>query len=408
MLSEVPWYDFFDVLARQAPDDADAIVEAKARLEKQRIATVARLASLSDAHWQRIDIEIGVEALIRSTLEELQNRSAAEESVDHAGLLQERHTGGGQSGAGAADAELRLRKPHMNRSTQRGGTRTTGTTLLEHDERNEVNMLSSSYNGITYEKKFDFSSSSTSTSSTAAAATQLFSDAEQQQLLLSQESDLRAGKSGFDFHSNTARPGAAAREEGHDLDQSGHLQTGTMNTTAPPFQLEPPENLEELWENLLLETLPPDKRDVLQQQWVDTPTVEEKFMMLLEYNSYLRRPHVSPEERAERRKQLAPLLAHYGIPADEFDQQNEDSDEYGSGLKGRSDTFFARNLGFFLALCFGLLLSSVAYVAIYGLPTEVGRLNPFGGREGVGKTSRSQLRSRQNLRPFQGIHEEQL
>eukprot|EP00392_Amoebophrya_sp_AT5.2_P014688 g14849.t1 len=153
--------DFFAALARHAPEDADALCEARSRLERQRITSLPRLAGLSDAQWQRIDVEIGVEALIRNTLEEL--------------LEEEKTKTGGQ-------------QEPVNE---------TETTLLNRNVAKEV-------------------------------------------------------------------PSAAS--------------------SAPSLTFEPPENLEELWENLLLETLPPDKRQTLQEQWEETESRDDKFMMLLEYH----------------------------------------------------------------------------------------------------------------------------
>lgn len=55
----------------------------------------------------------------------------------------------------------------------------------------------------------------------------------------------------------------------------------------PSLQLEPPEDLELRWTRLLLDTLPPDKRGPLWAQWDAADSSTERFMMFLEYSSYL-------------------------------------------------------------------------------------------------------------------------
>ena len=81
----------------------------------------------------------------------------------------------------------------------------------------------------------------------------------------------------------------------------------------PTIKLEAPDNLEELWENLLVETLPPDKRDPLQSQWEGTPSIDDRYMMFLEYSSYLRRKEPTVEEKKARREQLRPFFEAHGI-----------------------------------------------------------------------------------------------
>ncbi len=50
----------------------------------------------------------------------------------------------------------------------------------------------------------------------------------------------------------------------------------------PSLHFEVPPNLDELWENLLVDTLPPDKRDSVQAQWDQTPDENDRYMMFLE------------------------------------------------------------------------------------------------------------------------------
>merc|ERR1719203_1203521 len=83
-----------------------------------------------------------------------------------------------------------------------------------------------------------------------------------------------------------------------------------------------------MWQQLLEDTLPPDKRQVLQETWDSTKDPEDRYMMLLEYTSYLRKPEVTDEEKAERRKQLEPLMREFGLKVTDL----EDASEEGSGV----------------------------------------------------------------------------
>jgi len=78
-------------------------------------------------------------------------------------------------------------------------------------------------------------------------------------------------------------------------------------------ELAPPADLEQLWQQLLEETLTPDRRGALQEAWQKIPGAHDKYMMFLEYASYLRKPELSEEDKIERRKQLEPLMREFGI-----------------------------------------------------------------------------------------------
>jgi len=86
-----------------------------------------------------------------------------------------------------------------------------------------------------------------------------------------------------------------------------------------PLDLAPPDDLDILWQQLLEDTLPPDKRAALQESWEQTPGDHDKYMMFLEYSSYLRKPEITEEEKEERRKQLEPLMKEFGLPTDDED-----------------------------------------------------------------------------------------
>ncbi|CAK8985348.1 unnamed protein product [Durusdinium trenchii] len=77
-----------------------------------------------------------------------------------------------------------------------------------------------------------------------------------------------------------------------------------------------------MWHELLEDTLPPDKRPLLQASWERAESPSERYMLFLEYSSYLRKQEVSEEEKEERRKQLEPLLKQYGLDKEESDESS--------------------------------------------------------------------------------------
>mmetsp|Transcript_37768 Transcript_37768/g.90716 ORF Transcript_37768/g.90716 Transcript_37768/m.90716 type:complete len:280 (+) Transcript_37768:22-861(+) len=85
----------------------------------------------------------------------------------------------------------------------------------------------------------------------------------------------------------------------------------------PDFQLQAPEDLDTLWQDLLADCLGPDKRASLQSAYEKCSTDSERYMMFLEYSSYLRKPQLSEEERKKRMAELDPILKQYGYGDDE-------------------------------------------------------------------------------------------
>merc|ERR1719408_897779 len=83
------------------------------------------------------------------------------------------------------------------------------------------------------------------------------------------------------------------------------------------MDLTPPADLEPLWQQLLEDTLPPDKRSALQESWEQAGSDHDRYMMFLEYSSYLRKPEITEEEKEERRKQLEPLMKEFGLKSED-------------------------------------------------------------------------------------------
>lgn len=120
-------------------------------------------------------------------------------------------------------------------------------------------------------------------------------------------------------------PPAGLRKRGGDSRESvsGSLRkVPEKKGLIDPLELHPPSDLENLWRNLLEDTLPPDKRPSLQATWDMAEDDHEKYMLYLEYSSYLRKPELTEEEKAERRKQLEPLMAELGV-RDPFEEESQ-------------------------------------------------------------------------------------
>lgn len=118
-----------------------------------------------------------------------------------------------------------------------------------------------------------------------------------------------------------ARPGnttALASPLPVSANAGGPEQKGLLDLTPPP-------ELDLMWQQLLEDTLPPDKRNALQETWKHTASDQDRYMLFLEYSSYLRKTEINEEERAERRKQLEPLMKELGVRPDE-DEATEYSD----------------------------------------------------------------------------------
>jgi len=75
--------------------------------------------------------------------------------------------------------------------------------------------------------------------------------------------------------------------------------------------LDPPEDLHLLWEQLLEDCLPPDKRKYIMQTWNRCQDDRERYMMFLEYSSYLRSKHQTNAEKKQAQESLGPLINQY-------------------------------------------------------------------------------------------------
>lgn len=219
-------------LSELYPGDAEDLAGALEALHKQKLHSCDRLAKLNDSQWQRLQLPLGIEALLRDEVSKVSRQAAPSQ------------------GTGVAPTASAPPKPQRPAPVERHGE----IALEEFEPEDRLVRRRS-------------------------------------------------------------RPGDAA---GRLLD--GHAGPGKRKAQAAPafkpLDLVPPDDLGELWEELMEESLPPDKRACLQETWDSASSDKERYMMYLEYASYFRKPEVSPEEREERRKQMEPLLHEFGIKSE--------------------------------------------------------------------------------------------
>lgn len=116
---------------------------------------------------------------------------------------------------------------------------------------------------------------------------------------------------------NESSNGLRRRRGGTNIDNSSTCDRNSFK------QLAPPEDLETLWQRLLQETLPPEKRPPLEDMWQTANSDYDKYMLYLEYSSYLRKVEITDEEKKTRKKQLAPLLRECGLDPEEMEEDVE-------------------------------------------------------------------------------------
>eukprot|EP00928_Gymnodinium_smaydae_P016625 TRINITY_DN16265_c0_g1_i1.p1 TRINITY_DN16265_c0_g1~~TRINITY_DN16265_c0_g1_i1.p1 ORF type:complete len:348 (+),score=92.29 TRINITY_DN16265_c0_g1_i1:137-1045(+) len=274
-------------LAAKFPDDAGDLQEALEELRKQKLGSVERLARLSDVQWQRLGFPLGIEALIREELE-----ASAAPPVP------------APAPAPAPSAPSRAPAPRAAAARQ----------PLESQAREEEALRQAAY--------------------------------ERGRGLAADDDDICSSDGELPLEPYEPpqglrqRSGRGAPEASRRGDRSERSVPDTSGSLLGPMDLRPPENLDELWEQLLEDCLPPDKRAALQDSWEATGSESDRYLMFLEYSSYLRKPEVSEEQREAHRKQMEPLMRELGLPRDE---------DEGSG-------------GIWLPVVFGLILLIVGVV----------------------------------------------
>lgn len=214
--------DFLAELSETYPEDAEDLQDVAATFQKQKITSLDRLARLSEGQWQRMNIPIGIESVIKEELEALLAPEQEQKADDE------------------DEIPIEEFEPSRSENRHRGG----GSGRQE---------------------------------------TQI------------QESGMRNRKGG-------AKPKEKA-EKGKGLLSS--------------VDLTPPDDLEQLWAQLLSDTLPPDKRSALQESWEQCGNDQDKYMMFLEYSSYLRKPEITEEDKEERKKRMEEMKREFGIKYDE-------------------------------------------------------------------------------------------
>lgn len=252
--------DMISDLQSQNPDDSEDLADALQALRRQKLTNLERLAKLNDSQWQRLGLTLGIEALLR---EEVESRSVSRtESVATAS----------PSTAPAPEPSVSFSSSSSTRPAQ---AHIPARSVPEDEEDEEEEELEEQ------------------------------DEAEEEQMGLYQRG----------AHGRRVQVQARSRETGSSAKSRVHEKDWSMELTVP-------DNLEDLWQQLLDDTLPPDKREALQASWDSTPNTHDRYMMFLEYSSYLRKQEVTEEEKAERKKQLEPLLREYGLN-DQHKEHNE-------------------------------------------------------------------------------------
>lgn len=295
--------ELVDVLCGRFPEDAEDLREALDVLHKQRITTCERLARLGDGQWQRLALPLGIEALLRD--EAAAVLAVALEPPAAAAALAPPPAGGHEA-------------PGVRGPRRAAEVREVRADEEEDDDCDDGDGVTAAH-GYPGEELDDGSLplEDTIRQMTRAAAARHPEDRR-----LRDEEDFRT--------TGLHRRGVGGQRTRAERPASGSLSSTRRLPTSDPggSGWQPPEDLEALWQKLLEDALPPDKRKALQETWDSTSSMHDRYMMLLEYTSYLRKTEVTEDEKAERRKQLEPLLREFGLKNSDF----EDTLDHSNGF----------------------------------------------------------------------------
>lgn len=242
--------ELVEALVERFPEDADDLRDALEVLQKQRLSSCDRLAKLNDSQWQRLGVPIGIETILRDAVDSLQK---GETFLDN--------------GTRAAPAH----SEQVPQETAAPLPAQVAPKPLRREDSGELPL-----------DPFE---------------------PEPQGLRR------RGGGGGNQQQQQQASDGRSGGSRGSSQKADGSERRGLLS----PMDLTPPDDLDLLWQQLLEDTLPPDKRAALMDSWERAGDAHDKYMMFLEYSSYLRKPEITEEEKEERRKQLEPLMKEFGI-----------------------------------------------------------------------------------------------
>lgn len=269
--------ELVEVLTARYPEDTGALQDAMDVLRQNRITSCDRLARLSETQWSRLGLPLGIEAIIRDEVATtgivLPPAAAVASKV---AVATEHAPAGDQRAQGDEGPTSQLHRPALSLAPPDGGD-----FPLEACEHDILDL-------------------------TAPTPPR---QQEPSQLRV------REWERGHLAQDGLHRRGAGRRRSPERHEQEGSRERGLLSST----ELSPPQELESLWQQLLEDTLPPDKRATLHASWEAVPDRYDRYMMFLEYSSYLRKPEVTEEEKKERREQLEPLMREFGIPTEDED-----------------------------------------------------------------------------------------
>jgi|EP00927_Polykrikos_kofoidii_P049726 hypothetical protein len=276
-----------NALIDKYPEDVDDLLDALASLQKQKLGTCQRLSRMSEHHWQRLGLPLGIESLIREELSVVQGSAAdsTESSAAREHAVGSHTAGSAPSRSFAADSVVR---PELVSETHKHKTSAADVATLPQ---------------------------CTPAPAASIELVSVVADDDGQVPLEPHEFSVEGL-----HHRRGDRSGSSLRRGAVSSSDDKEAQP---NVCMDPVELIPPGDLEQLWQQLLEDTLPPDKRPALQDSWHATSNDHDRYMMFLEYSSYLRKPEVDEDEQIERKKQLEPLMRELGIREEEEGELQE-------------------------------------------------------------------------------------
>lgn len=285
---------FIEDLCLRYPDDAEDLRHALEVLRQQRLNSCERLLRLSDAYWQRLGLPLGIESLLRDEL-----AAAAPFGLVSGAAVAATTTAATISSVAAAQSSA----PAVAGSVAVPAAQAAGRSAGLAEPENAARAMAPS--------TLDRQAASDEEGSGDDDGTIPLEPFEPPDGLYR-----RGGSSGGGRRAVESQEGVTGVTGSSRLRQGAKGKSQQEQGLLGPLELTPPGNLEELWMQLLEDTLPPDRHPALQATWEGTPDPHERYMMLLEYSSYLRKPELTEEEKAERKKAMEPLMRELGIPPD--------------------------------------------------------------------------------------------
>lgn len=286
-------------LCDRFPEDAEDLRDALEVLKQQRLTSSDRLSRLSDAQWQRLGLPLGIEALLR---DELTAEAAAPTPSAVAAPVS-------STTAAQGSASYPARQAVNSRAGQeaRPGIPSGSAPSASAEDRRRAAVAASVGRHHAVQEEDDLEGEE---EEEYEEDTLVNDDDDDGALPLEDFETEGLYRRGAGSGRRPAAPSSSSSGGGGRHRQSGPNPGGGV---LGPLELKPPRDLEQIWRQLLEDTLPPDKREPLQRSWEATPGDYDRYMMFLEYSSYLRKPELTEAEKEARKKQQDTLMREFGL-----------------------------------------------------------------------------------------------